>query len=334
MASIPSTSSCGQRLCRRSTVAERVWTRMKRSCARKARARKRFWRRCASRPWSTPLRWCSIPRESRQPSRLEPDSGVPHNAGLVRLCGTILEKSLQETLLRGAPQRSRITPPCDVCTCSMCGMSVPLECIQSQAANAATAPRSTETAVYAPFPRIGTSPVQVTSLTWQCAMGRSTAALTGFGRESAVRRGRAESRGDTMRSTGGRRAYTIWSGHHRKLPGVQDAGGAYLLRSSTSRTTVVRKHQVRYRIPQGRGPVCRRADATGHLCAMQRARETLHLLHRRKDLNPENRRPGRGAGSECHRERQAVRVNGRDRRSVPGELRQTRGFFALPQGAQ
>src|SRR5271165_1997101 len=78
---------------------------MRRRCARKASARRRFWQRCAL-----------------------PERCAPSDRRL-----------------------SHITVLCDVCTCSMCGRSVPLECIRSKASKCHNRPKKHGNRYLCPF---------------------------------------------------------------------------------------------------------------------------------------------------------------------------------------
>ena len=158
-----------------------------------------------------------------------------------------------------SPGRSQITPLCDVCTCSMCAMSVPLDCIWRKAWNAA----GSATRRKGRYSRAFSAHCLITAASdgehiAEC-VSSNHGGLTGVGPRGALqtRSGRKTRRYDV--STGGRRAYTIWSRHHRKLPGLQDAGRTHFLRSSTSRVTDFRKHQICHRLSQRGGAVRRRA---------------------------------------------------------------------------
>src|SRR5208337_2504909 len=93
------------------------------------------------------------------------------------------------------------------------------------------------------------SPATVTAGTRQRAQTRKqrdTDVLGPSERLAPAPAAKAGIRWDVVR--GGGRAYTIRFGHHRKLPDMQDAGRAYLLRSSSGRTAGFRNHEVCHRV--------------------------------------------------------------------------------------
>ena len=67
------------------------------------------------------------------------------------------------------------------------------------------------------------------------------------------------------------RALTIWIGHHGKLPHVQDASGAPLLRPAGLSPTGLREHQAPDGLSQKGNSVFRRPAAAGHFCGVQGA---------------------------------------------------------------
>ena len=159
-----------------------------------------------------------------------------------RISRLVLQAAL---LLAGERRCSQVTGPCDVCTCWVCAHSVPLDCIWSRAWEAESGQISrTRPCIESLGGDFGGSPQQVTAGTRQGARTKTSATPAIPGPSQQLAPAAAVKHGDTMFSSGGRRAYTIRFRHHRKLPGLQDAGRTYLLRSSTSCLAGLRKHQV------------------------------------------------------------------------------------------